>query len=415
MDVRRAHLLPNSKAVVFGTGQRTASRIFIYEIETGEVRQLVASGSNPRYVPTGHLIYGHADGALMGVPFDVESLEVTGQPVTLVPSLPVFTGGAAQFGVSDNGTLVYATATGDASASTGQSPFAWVDLEGNETPLSLRMAEVRTPRLSPDGNRIAYESENQIWVHDIQIGTNTQFTFEGASRGPIWSRDGLFVYFLSARPGTNGLDLFRKAADGASAAEQLWTRDGGEGTLTSISADGSWLVVGEFNADTGADISLASLDADTISFSEYLRAPWNEAAGSFSPNGRWMAYRSNEVATQQVYVRGFPEPLGKWRISGGSGNEFGPVWSPDGESLYYVSGTNLMKVDVSTEGTFSYGQPTVLFTWPYDRGDFFQGGYDIHPDGNRFLVVQDGGAGGFGDTYIVTNWFTELRERMGGN
>ena len=362
VSVRRPHLLPNGRAVVFGTVGARTSRILIFEIETGEVRELVPAGNQPRYVSTGHLIYGHGDGALMGVPFDVESLQVTGAPVTLLPSLAVFAGGASQFGVSNNGTLIYATAGGVDSGATGQSPLIWVDMEGNETPLPLRQAVARTPRLSPEGGRIAYRSgpSGQIWVYDIATGTNTQLTFEGTSSGPIWSPDGLFVYFMSTRPGTDGPDLFRKAADGASEAEQLWRKGGGEVTLTSIAPDGSWVVVGEVNTGTGPDVALASLGTDSVSFREYLRADWSEAEGTISPNGRWMAYTSGELGGTEVFVRGFPEPIGQWRLSEGN-LAFDPVWAPDGSALYYVAPPNLMKVDVATEGTFSSGQPTVLF------------------------------------------------------
>ena len=417
VSVSRPHLLPNGKAIVFGIspgGDPLNSRILILEIETGDVRELVASGNQPRYVSTGHLLYGHGDGALLGVPFDVETLQVTGAPVTLLPSLAVSGGGASQFGVSNNGTLIYATTAGGDSGATGQSPLMWVDMEGNETPLPLRTAGARTPRLSPEESRIAYWSDGQVWVYDIETGTNTQLTFEGTSRGPIWSPDGLFVYFMSVRPGTDGPDLFRKAADGASEAEQLWRRGGGERTLTSIAPDGSWLVVGEVNTGTNPDVALASLGVDSVSFREYLRADWAEAEGAISPNGRWMAYYSGELGGEQVFVRGFPEPIGQWRVSETTrAND--PVWAPDGSALYYVALPNLMKVDVSTEGTFSFGQPTVLFTWLYDTGGRLDRGYDIHPDGDRFLVASGGGVGGFGDVNIVVNWFEELRQRMGEN
>jgi hypothetical protein len=137
-------------------------------------------------------------------------------------------------------------------------------------------------------------------------------------------------------------------------------------------------------------------------------------AASISPNGRWMVYRSEERGvSSQVFVRGFPEPVGRWRISEGEGSAFDAVWAPNGSALYYVESDDLMKVDVTTEGTFSHGQPTLLFTWPYDGAGPWNVGYDIHPDGDRFLVVQGGGGGGFGDVFIVTNWFEELRERMG--
>jgi len=324
--------------------------------------------------------------------------------------MSVFGGGASQFGVSDNGTLIYATAAGAESGATGQSPLMWVDMEGNETPLPLPEEGARTPRLSPDGTRIAYRADDQIWVYTIETGTNRQLTFEGVSLGPVWSRDGLTVYFISTRSGTEGPDLFRKAANGASGAEQLWSREGGELTLTSIAPDGSLLVVGEVNGATRG-VALASLDSDSVSVSEYLRTDWGDYEATISPNGRWMAYASDELGGAEVFVRGFPEPIGQWRVSQGIG--FDPVWAPDGSALYYVAPPNLMRVDVSTEGTFQPGQPIVLFTWLYDNGGGIEVGYDIHPDGDRFLVAQAGAGGGFGDVYIVTDWFEELTERMG--
>ena len=125
-----------------------------------------------------------------------------------------------------------------------------------------------------------------------------------------------------------------------------------------------------------------------------------------------MAYSSGELGGEQVFVRGFPEPIGQWRVSEATrAND--PVWAPDGSALYYVAPPNLMKVDVATEGTFSHGQPTVLFTWSYGTGGGIETGNDIHPEGDRFLVAEGGGGGGFGDFYIVTNWFEELRQRMG--
>ena len=212
-------------------------------------------------------------------------------------------------------------------------------------------------------------------------------------------------YLLSKKACPN----YRTAS--ASGAERLWTREGGEVTLTSIAPDGSWLVVGEVNTGTSRDLALASLDSDSVSFSEYLRTDWGDYEGTISPNGRWMAYSSDELGTDEVFVRDFPEPIGQWRVSQGIG--FDPVWAPDGSALYYVAPPNLMRVNVPTEGTFQPGQPTVLFTWSYDTAGGVEVGYDIHPDGDRFLVAQAGGAGGFGDVYIVTNWFEELLERVG--
>ena len=179
--------------------------------------------------------------------------------------------------------------------------------------------------------------------------------------------------------------------------------------MAIIIAGRSWLVVGEVNSGN-RDVSLVALGADSVSFREYIPADWDEFDGTISPNGRWMAYSSDELGTSGVFVRGLPEPIGQWRVSEGAA--FDPVWAPDGSALYYVAPPNLMRVDVVTEGTFSFGQPTILFTRSYDSGGPLNTGYDVHPDGDRFLFARRGGTGGFGDVYIVTNWFEELRERM---
>jgi len=358
-------------------------------------------------------VYGHRDGALMGVPFDLEALKVTGAPVTLLPSLAVSTTSSAQFGVSESGTLVYATAASVRTGPGARSPLVWVDLEGRETAIPLEMAGVRTPRLSPSGDRIAYAAGDQIWIYRVDTGTNTQLTFDGVSRSPVWSPDGDVVYFMSMREGTDGWDAFRKAADGASEVERLWTRPGAESVLTSLTKDGRWLVVGDSEGPgNDRDISLAMLTQDSVEFHNYLSADWPEYEGAVSPNGRWMAYTANEGGPSAVFVRGFPEPVGRWRIS--TGIAFDPVWAPDGSALYFVDPPNVMKVDVRTTGTFSNGQETELFPWAYDTGDALEVGFDVHPDGDRFLFASTG-ATGFGEVYIVTNWFEELRERMGEN
>ncbi len=168
--------------------------------------------------------------------------------------------------------------------------------------------------------------------------------------------------------------------------------------------------MGEVNIGTERDLTLASLGGDSVSFREYLRGDWSEAEAAVSPNGRWMAFFSDELGGREIFVRGFPEPLGQWRVS--EGNAIDPLWAPDGSALYYVAPPSLMKVDVVTEGTFSHEPPTALFAWAYDGGTRFNIGYDIHPDGDRFLVAAGGGYG-LGDVYIVTNWFEELRQRMG--
>jgi serine/threonine-protein kinase len=404
------HLLPNGRAVVFGTltgGDPIDGRVMLYDLETRELRELVPSGNQPAYVPTGHLVYGHGDQALMGVPFDLETLQVTGPPVTLLPELEVDPGGVSDFAVSQTGTLIYALPI---SLEGQDSPLYWLGMDGNEEPLSIQSASVLTPRVSPDGRLIAYTSGEHIWVHDVDAERDRQLTFEGTNRTPVWSPDGRLVYFLSERSGTNGFDGFMKAADGGSDAIQLWTAEG-ETALSSISPDGRWLVVSEQGATR--DIALFELRADSAAtITGFLRGPAHEAEAVISPDGQWIAYWLQSDETQGIFVRRFPDGSGLQRVSNEGFNSFDPVWSPDGRSLYFRA-RGLYRADVSLGSSFSVGEVTLLVD-PIlaETGGPFTIGYDIHPDGDRLVVVREG-SGGIGSVHLVTNWFTELRERMG--
>jgi serine/threonine-protein kinase len=409
MGARPPHLLPNGKGVVFSTGtggDPLNARVLLLEIETGEVRELLSSGNDPRYLPTGHLIYGHGSGALMGIEFDLRTLQTRGEPVMLVPGLYVPPLGGSHFTVSDNGILLYRARTGGAS-----NLLSWVDLGGVHTAIPIGGNDVHTPRVSPDGNRVAYRSGNHLFIWDEAAGTNRQLTFEGTNVSPVWSPDGSYIYFLSERPGTDGFDGFRRAVDGSSGTEQLWTAEG-EAAITSASPDGRWLVVGDGTVAMRGDLSLAVLDTDSVSLREYLRSDLGENEGVVSPDGRWLAYWGETGPNESgIFVRGFPEPIGLWRVSA-SGHD--PVWAPDGSAIYYLTGFpgggDLHRVEVSTEGSFSPGRSVRLFDSPFGHESARDRGYDVHPDGDRFVMA--GRAGGMGAMFLVANWFTELEERM---
>ena len=203
VSVSRPHLLPNGRAVVFGTEfGAQGSRILIFEIETGEVRELIPIGNQPRYVSTGHLLYGHGDGALMGVPFDVESLQVTGAPVTLLPSLAVFDGGASQFAVSQTGTLVYRAG---AAGGTSVRPV-WVDRDGTAREIDPGWSLTGVPgnsgpALSPNGTRLALsildDAGSDVWVKQLDTRPVSRLTFDGmVNIRPRWSPDGQSLTFI---------------------------------------------------------------------------------------------------------------------------------------------------------------------------------------------------------------------------
>ena len=411
LRVGSPHLLPNGRAIIMDVGTATDRRILLLELEGGEVRELVPAGFSPRYTPTGHLIYGHFEGALMGVPFDVGTLEATGSPVILVPALAV-SGNAAQFAVSGSGTLVYSA---DATASIqSERVLVEVDMRGVEAPLPLRAGAMDTPRYSPDGSKIAYNYDGELRVYDIVTGANPVFA---TGTMPVWSPSGEYLHFSEQSPTS---DSYRRPADGREEASQLWDRPTGT-YVTDVSAGDSLIVARENAPGRGHDLLLVRLGADGAEFTDFLTAEWNESNGDISPDGRWIAYQSDETGEYRIYVHSFPTITGRHGVSPGLGTQ--PVWSPDGRRLYYRSGSRVLAVDVATEPTFEVlSTPELLFDEP-DYVVWSNPGlvrtWDIHPDGSRFLMVSPGSEVAAGDSdyqvYLVTNWFEELRERMGGN
>ncbi len=274
------------------------------------------------------------------------------------------------------------------------------------------------PRYSPDGGRIAYSerADLEVRVYDVVTGANPQFSSGGY---PIWSASGEHLYFADPLTGPGVADGHRRPADGREGATQLWSVPGGEYVL-DVSIGDSIVVVREDPQGGGRDILLWRPSADGGEFEDFLTAEWSELNGEISPDGRWIAYQSNESGEYRVYVHSFPVITGRHSVSPGLGAD--PVWSPDGSTLYYRSGSQFMAVDVATEPDFAVlSAPEVLFDRP-EYASYQNPGprrtWDIHPDGSRFVMVKSGdGAAGtddrFSDVYLVTNWFEELRERMG--
>jgi serine/threonine-protein kinase len=403
------HLLPNGKAVVFSTfpsGDLLSARILIFEMETGEVRELVSSGNNPRYVPTGHLVYGHGDGALMGVPFDQETLRTTGTLVTLLPELALGVQGAAKFAVSETGTLIY---QGDVLGGSGTRRLVEVDLEGTESPLPLSAGFLDSPRYSPDGSKIAYEDVSEIRVYDVVTGASPQFT-SGGGAYPVWAPSGENLY---ASVTGNG---FRRPTDAREEATLLYE---GVGIVQAVSPSDSIVVVRANTNGRARDLLLMRQGASGAEFEDFLTAEWNEGNADISPDGQWIVYQSDQSGEPRIYVHSFPVITGRRDVSPGVGTD--PVWDRDGRTLYYRSGPQFLAVDVTTEPAFAMlSAPEVLFDGPdYTRTQSggWERNWDIHPDGSRFIMVSSGSQGGvgneFSEVYLVTSWFEELKQRFG--
>jgi serine/threonine-protein kinase len=403
--------LPGGKAVLFGAGTAGAlfvsAQVGVQSITTGERKDLIQGGMYPRYAPTGHLVYAQS-GVLMAVPFDPQRQTVTGtgSPVAEgVMQSP--TNGHAQYSFSATGALVYVPG----GVQAAQLRMVWVSRNGTEQPLAAPANSYLNPRVSPDGRHVAVgitSQESQIWQYDISRETLTRFTFEGTVNGyPAWTPDGNRMAFISNKEGP--LNIFWQLADGSGGLERLTTSDDVQ-TPNSWSPDGKLLAFNELTPSTGIVVSVLRLSDRKAQ--PILQTQFNESAPRFSPDGRWLAYISDESGRYEIYVQPYPGPGGKWQISTDGGTE--PVWNPNGRELFYRSGDKMMAVDIATQPSFSVGKPRMLFEGQYQPTPVTFPNYDVSPDGQRFLMLKPSEQSQAAPTQInvVLNWFEELKRRV---
>jgi serine/threonine-protein kinase len=393
-------LLPGGASALFSTNTSQGSRIEVVTLATGQRRSLSIAGDSPQYVPSGHLVYVQG-GTLMAVPFDTERLEVTGSPVAAMQNVLQTPNGRAFYSVSNTGTLVY-VAGGEQQARR----LVWVNRDGSTQDLPAPPRPYDWPRLSPDGQRVALEIGPQIWLYDLGRGTLNRFTFDGdLNQSPAWTPDGTRIVFNSIADG--GRSLFWQRADGGGGREQLSTSASVQ-VPRSWSPDGQFLAFHEGTQSTLRDIWI--LRMQDRSAQPYLRTKATEGAPSFSPNGRWLAYVSNESGQPEIYVQAFPGPGGKWQVSDGGGTE--PAWSRSGRELFYRDGDRMMIVDTDTENIFAAGKPRTAFEGHFVASNFPLIGiaYDVSPDGRRFLMIRETSpANPVAQINVVLNWQEELK------
>jgi Tol biopolymer transport system component len=411
---RWPEFLPGGEALLFAAfrsgGNWNDAQIAVQSIGTGERRNLVRGGTHPQYAASGHLIYAQG-GNLMAVPFDPQRLEVMGTAVPVVEGVlqSTFTG-AAQYSFSNTGSLVYVP--GGAQAT--QRRLVWVNRNGAEQPLAAPARAYRGLRLSPDGREVAVAVEGQeteVWLYNLSRETLTRLTFQGGTNyNPVWTRDGKRIAFVSVSRG-----LFWQLADGSGGLERL-----GFGAPYSWSPDGQVLACLGNNSSTGEGIWMLRLGDPSPGSGQgrkeepFLRTPFNNGAAQFSPDGRWLAYASDESGRWEIYVQPYPGPGGKWQISTEGGTE--PVWNPNGRELFYRSGDKMMAAEITTQPSFSAGKPKVLFAGQYQPSPnpVPNANYDVSPDGQRFLMLKPISAAEATPTQInvVLNWFEELKRRV---
>jgi Tol biopolymer transport system component len=410
-------ILPDRKSILYTSdSMKGQQKILVQSLKTGEIKELFA-GYNAQYLSTGHIVYRLPNNSnLFAIPFNLDRLEVTGGGVPIVEGITPY------YAISNAGTLAYIPET--SGGATTKRTLLWVNREGKEEPLSAAPNAYMNFRISPDGKRVALFIQSaprtSIWIWDIARETMTRLTFndDADNCDPIWTLDGKRIVYTSS-PKSVFLgkgDIFWKAADGTGEAEKLASSPDRALFPRSWSRDGKNLVVWEFTpSPMQIGIGIISMEGDPVR-KPLLQEKYLQKDPMISPDGRWIAYASNESGKYEVYVRPFPEVnKGKWQVSTSGGNT--PLWSPDSRELYYHIGDAAMAVPVETESAFKPGTPTVLFrniTSLSSTGvDMTNDTYwDISPDGKHFLMVKEAVAEAPRKINIVVNWFEELKQRI---
>jgi serine/threonine-protein kinase len=438
---RLPHVLPDGHAVLF-TIQRSPggwedAQVVVRSLVTGEQKLLVEGATDGRYVSSGHLVYAR-QGALLAQPFDVTRLDVTGTPVGVVDNVmhdvnspfTIGNSGAAQFSVASNGTLAYLPGGG---APEGDYAFSWVDRSGADTAVGIPPRSVAgRPRISPDGRRIAFASLEGIGLFDVARRSLQLLT--SPAWGPPTTRSAPEFRFVVWHPhgdrlaftGVDG-DVYSMPADGSGDAERLTVGDTDARSSrrirvpTSWSPDGRTLVFTERLGSTSVnrDIWTLTLGAPAHALRSFVRSPSDEPSGEISPDGRYLAYESNQSGRSEIYVQTFPEAGHRELVSIDGGLQ--PVWARSGRELFYrapgVPGRTMrmMAVDVSLGDRFTAGKPRMLWEASNLRYPAGTGGraFDVAADGQRFLMVRQGEALQPPITHVVLvqNWLNELERR----
>jgi serine/threonine-protein kinase len=394
------HAIPGGRLVLYASSIANATnlRMGVADLETGKVTVFpTLLGAQPLGVASGQMIYVRSDGALMAAPFDQRALRV-GAPVQLLDSIAVRRWEAAA-ALSESGTLVY-------QKGGVASQLVSVDEHGAAHMLVDSVRSYAHPRLSPDGRRLAFEvnssSDVQIWVYDLVGRTVVRLTREGSNDRPEWSPDGARVMYSSTR--ANGSALWWQPSDGSAAETKVYSDNFSirEGVFTP---DGRSIVYRVDTDTSNRDILMVPVGGGPSV--PLLTSVADEKMPRVSPDGRWLAYVSDESGREEVYVRALTGG-GRVPVSAGGGAE--PLWSPDGRRLFYRAASKQMAASIVTMPALGVTSREMLFDIPF-ANDPYHPNYDVAADGRSFVMVRPVDSNR--QLVMVVNWVEELRQRVG--
>jgi Tol biopolymer transport system component/predicted Ser/Thr protein kinase len=393
----------------FGSAEeRERMGIYAGSLDSNEERFLLTTKSKLAYAPPGYLLFLREKN-LLAQPFNEKNLQMTGDVFPVAEQIQYFPQTAnALYSASESGLLVYQT-----ESPSVLSQMVWFDRTGREVGSLGAPGDQANPRISPDGKRVALDimdhqtGNMDIWIYPSSGGVATRVTSDAAIDGsPVWSPDGERIGFMSIRGGSP--DLYQRSSTGAGTEEPLHASERGKYT-NDWSPDGRFLLFRAVDAKSNLELWSLPLGGDRKP-TPFLRSPFGVSHGQFSPDGRWVAYTSNESGRWEIFVAPFPGPGGNWRVTSAGGTE--PRWRRDGKELFYLAPDGkLMAVEVRAGATFEAGAPTLLFQTrrrvPVSATDLFS--YDVSPDGQRFLVSTDVGEAASSALTAVFNWTLDLK------
>jgi serine/threonine-protein kinase len=410
---RWPHVLPDNKTVLFtvwnDTGFETA-QIVAQSLATGERRTLVNGGSYPRFLPAGngttvgYLIYARASG-LLAAPFDAARVQLTGSPVPILDGVVTNLSGGAHVSFSPSGSLAYV----EGGLAEAARVVAVVDRNGTAQPLATITGMSLYYQVSPDGKRLVRSNpagpDRDIWIHDLERDTATRLTYGNNSSRPIWTPDGKRIAYSAGLPDPN---LFWRAADGTGSDERLATSPNTQ-FAGGFTPDGKVLVYVEYSATSAWDIWVMSVEGDRTP-RPFLQTPFVENEVALSPDGRWLAYQSNESGRFEIYVQPFPSGGRKLQISTDGGGT--AQWSRNGREIFYRNQNRMMVVAVrpparaDSTAELEIEKPRVLFEGGYEPV------FSLTPD-ERFVMIRNVREEfAPASVNVVLGWIGELRRTV---
>jgi Tol biopolymer transport system component len=414
---RWPQVLPGSKAVIFTANAPSLNSyedatIDVVSVDTGQRKMLWRGGYFGRFVPTengrGHLVYVRG-GVLFAVPFDPVALEIRGTPTRLLENVAADPGtGSGRFDFSRTGTFIY-------ESGTGLTPWmvAWLGADGKTAPLLAKPSLYYSPRISPDGHRLAVGIDSgrgqDLYVYDRQRDVQTRLTDVGQlGADPVWAADGKHLLFRGY-----GRGLWWVRTDGTSQPVRLLDENVNDMGPQALSPDGRHVIYSR------GDLWTFALDTSDVDHPKpgspepFFQSPANESKPAFAPDGRWVAYASDESGQSEIYVRAFggnaSRAGGKWQVSSGGGSD--PIWSRSGQELFFIAGERLMVTEYQdVNGTFVASKPRLWTTMPRVGNTGFSR-YDVSLDGTRVAILArpELAAGQLPRMNLLLNFFDEIR------